>query len=148
MEMEPIGVVRSPVTQTERDEWAGVTARIELDPRWAGALQGIDAFSHVLVVFHLHTALFDPARLTRRPQGRDDMPELGILAQRARYRPNPIGVTAVELAAAEDNALVVCGLDAIDGTPVLDVKPYFAAFDRVVTPREPEWVARLMAGYF
>ena len=89
MEMEPIGVVRSPLTQAERDEWAGVTARIELDPRW----------------------------VTRRPQGR------------------------------EDNALVVRGLDAIDGTPVLDVKPYFAAFDRVEAPKEPEWVARLMEGY-
>jgi tRNA-Thr(GGU) m(6)t(6)A37 methyltransferase TsaA len=92
---------------------------------------------------------FDAARdLVRRPQGRADMPKLGIFAQRAKHRPNPIGVTTVELVKVEDNVLTVRGLDAIDGTPVLDIKPYFPVFDRVDEANVPEWVNRLMGDYF
>jgi tRNA (Thr-GGU) A37 N-methylase len=76
------------------------------------------------------------------------MPEVGIFAQRARHRPNPIGVTAVTLLRREKNRLFVQGLDAIHGTPVVDVKPYVAEFDGVDSPRAPEWVHRLMERYF
>ncbi len=76
------------------------------------------------------------------------MPEMGIFAQRARHRPNPIGVTAVELVRREKNRVWVRGLDAIDGTPVVDVKPYVPQFDAVESPRVPEWIERLMVGYF
>jgi len=76
------------------------------------------------------------------------MPEVGIFAQRARHRPNPIGVTAVKLLRREGNRLVVQGLDAINGTPVVDVKPYVPPFDAVESPRVPEWITRLMEGYF
>jgi tRNA-Thr(GGU) m(6)t(6)A37 methyltransferase TsaA len=86
--------------------------------------------------------------MRRRPQGREDMPEIGIFAQRARHRPNPIGVTAVRLLRRDKNRLVVQGLDAINGTPVVDVKPYVPQFDTVESPRVPEWVARLMVKYF
>lgn len=90
----------------------------------------------------------EPVRMRRRPQGRSDMPEVGIFAQRARHRPNPVGVTAVELLRREKNRLVVRGLDAVDGTPVLDVKPYVPHFDTVEAPRLPPWIDRLMEGYF
>jgi tRNA-Thr(GGU) m(6)t(6)A37 methyltransferase TsaA len=103
----------------------------------------------VLVIYWMHTATFDLDReLTRRPRGRSDMPELGIFAQRAKHRPNPIGVTAVELIEKRDRVLRVRGLDAIDGSPILDLKPYVPAFDRVEAPRVPEWMERLMTGYF
>ena len=86
--------------------------------------------------------------LTRRPRGRADMPELGIFAQRGKQRPNPLGVTAVEIVRVAAPILTVRGLDAVDGTPVLDVKPYFPQFDRRSDARVPEWVERLMRGYF
>lgn len=76
------------------------------------------------------------------------MPELGIFSQRAKHRPNPIGISAVELIQIDGNVLIVKGLDAIDGSPVLDIKPYFPVFDRVKRSTVPEWVERLMVGYF
>ena len=75
------------------------------------------------------------------------MPELGIFAQRAKHRPNPIGITAVELVEVAENVLHVRGLDAIDGTSVLDIKPYVPDFDLVENPIVPEWIGRLMDGY-
>lgn len=92
---------------------------------------------------------FDPeSDLVRRPQGRSDMPEVGIFAQRAKHRPNPIGITAVELIKVVGNVLTVKGLDAIDGTPILDLKPYYPEYDRILEPTVPEWVNRLMKNYF
>jgi tRNA (Thr-GGU) A37 N-methylase len=75
------------------------------------------------------------------------MPEVGIFAQRAKHRPNSIGVTAVELVTVEGNVVIVRGLDAIDGTPVLDVKPYIPVFDRREA-ETPGWVDELMKDYF
>ena len=76
------------------------------------------------------------------------MPEIGLLAQRSKHRPNPIGVTTVRLVGVGDGELAVRGLDAVNGTPVLDVKPWFPAFDLPDGARVPGWVERLMADYF
>ena len=76
------------------------------------------------------------------------MPEVGIFAQRAKHRPNPIGITAVELIERRGGVLVVKGLDAIDGTPVLDIKPYCPAFDSRPAARAPQWFETLMKNYF
>jgi len=147
--MRPIGFVKSPVTEQTDENWGEVVSEIVLDEIYARGLQGLTQFSHVLVVFFMHQAKFNPASdLVRRPQGRADMPELGIFAQRAKHRPNPIGITAVPLINIDGNVLKIKGLDAIDGTPVLDVKPYVPAFDRVDKPTVPEWMERLMKGYF
>ena len=73
---------------------------------------------------------------------------LGVFAQRGRMRPNPVGVTAVAIARLEPGRLTVRGLDAVNGTPVLDIKPYVPVFDRVEGARTPEWIDRLMVGYF
>lgn len=148
MNIEPIGVVRSGVSEGVDENWGEVVAEIVVRPDLAAGLQGLDQFSHLLVVFYMHQSSFDPGDLVRRPRGRADMPELGIFAQRAKHRPNPIGITAVELVSLAGNVLKVKGLDAIDGTPVLDLKPYFPAFDRVAEAAVPEWVPRLMEGYF
>jgi tRNA-Thr(GGU) m(6)t(6)A37 methyltransferase TsaA len=127
----------------------GVVSEVILDETFADGLDGIEAFSHVLVLFWMHRAAeAEPVRMRRRPQGRQDMPEMGIFAQRARHRPNPIGVTAVKLLRRERNRLVVQGLDAINGTPVVDVKPYVPQFDAVESPGVPAWIHRLMEGYF
>ncbi len=149
MNIEPIGVVKSPATEAVDKDWGKVISEIHIDNRWAPGLAGLDQFTHIIVVFYMHQSTFTPTSdLVRRPQGRDDMPMLGIFAQRARHRPNPIGITAVPLLKLSGNVLTVRGLDAVDGTPVLDIKPYFPDYDRIENPRVPEWVQRLMVGYF
>ena len=111
--------------------------------------KGLEEFSHLVIVFHMHQATHDPKTdLLRRPRGRADMPEVGIFAQRAKHRPNPIGITAVRLLEIQDSTLIVQGLDAIDGSPVIDIKPYVPEFDRVSRPRVPEWMKELLKGYF
>ena len=147
--LHPIGYVRSPVKEPVDAGWGDVEARIELLPEFRGGLRGLEAFSHVLVVAWLHQAAFEPARhLQRRPRGQADMPLLGIFAQRAKDRPNPLGITVVTLLGVDGDGLRVRGLDAIDGTPILDLKPYFPDFDAASGASVPEWVARLMRGYF
>jgi len=146
----PIGTVKCAVTQMSQGNWAGVESEIHLDHRYAAGLKGLEGFSHVVVVFYLHQATgFDPAtQLLRRPRGMDNMHEVGVFAQRTKYRPNPIGVTSVELRGIRDGVVLVRGLDALDGTPVLDIKPYMPIFDRVADARVPDWVGRVMEGYF
>ena len=145
---QPIGVVRSPVTEPVDEGWSSVVSEVHVNEEYAAGLKGLEYFSHAVVVVHLHRVDFDPeAHLQRRPRGRKDMPCVGIFAQRARHRPNPIGITAVEIVRVEGNVLRVRGLDAIDGTPVLDVRPYFPHYDRVDDTSVPDWVDRLMEGY-
>ena len=141
--------MHSSATEKVDESWGSVEARIELEPEYRAGLRGLEQFSHVLVVALLHGAKFEPARhLVRRPRGQADMPELGIFAQRAKDRPNPLGITVVPIVAVEPTGLRVRGLDAIDGTPILDLKPYFPEFDSAAGARVPEWVGRLMRGYF
>jgi len=148
-DFHPIGVVRTSVTEAVDEGWGTVVSEVHLDSAYEKGLQGLERFSHAVIVTWLHLADFDPQKhLLRRPQGRADMPEVGIFAQRARHRPNPIGITAVEVLGVDGSVLRVRGLDAIDGTPVLDVRPYFSAYDRIASPKVPDWVGRLMEGYF
>jgi len=144
-----IGRVSSPMTDQTDQGWGDVTSRIELQPDFERGIVGLDRFSHVIVVTFLHQAAFDPARhLVRRPRGIPSFPEVGIFAQRAKDRPNPIGITAVPIVAVTGNTVTVRGLDAIDGTPVIDLKPYYPAYDLVADASVPDWVDSLMAGYF
>lgn len=149
MEIQPIGIVKSPVTEEVVENWGEIISEIVLEDELAPGLQGLEQFSHVLVIFYMHQAHFDPTQhLVRRPRGRNDMPLIGIFAQRPKLHPNPIGITAAQFVEVTGNILKVKGLDAINGTPVLDIKPYFPVFDRVENARTPEWVGRLMQGYF
>ena len=149
MDFRPIGFVKSPVTEPVDEDWGSIVSRIHLAEPWGRGLKGLDEFSHLVVVFHMHQASHNPdTDLLRRPQGRADMPEVGIFAQRARHRPNPIGITAVKLLEIQGFTLTVQGLDAIDGSPVLDIKPYVPEFDRVARPGVPGWIKKLMKGYF
>ena len=128
--------------------WGEVESEITLKPEYAPGLLGLDGFSHLLVLTILHEAEYIPEKhLRRHPQEREDMPLLGIFAQRARHRPNRIGVTAVELIEVTDNSVKVRALDAIDGTPVIDIKPYVPVYDRR-DATIPEWMEQMMKGYF
>ena len=145
----PIGTVRTAAVEAIDEGWGDVESEIHVGEPFTRGLDGIEQWSHVIIVYWMHEAGFDAGRdLVRRPRGREDMPETGIFAQRARHRPNPIGLTAVRLIGREGNVVRVRGLDAIDGTPVLDIKPYVPVFDRVDDAVVPEWMNRLMEGYF
>ena len=147
--MKPIGVVRSPIIESLDEGWGSVVSEVHVSEEYAAGLKGLEEFSHAVIVVYLHKADFDLEKhLQRRPQGKEDMPCVGVFAHRARHRPNPIGITAVKVVSVEGNALKVQGLDAIDGTPVLDVRPYYPVFDRRDDASVPTWVDRLMEGYF
>lgn len=147
---EPIGKVLSDRNQMSEGRWADVVSRIELDPQYAKGLAGLAEFSHVVVIFHLdRIPPFDPVKqIARNPRGMEDLDPVGVFAQRTKFRPNPIGVTAVELVSVDDRGISVRGLDALDGTPVLDIKPYIPGFERKDNVRLPAWVDKMMDGYF
>jgi tRNA-Thr(GGU) m(6)t(6)A37 methyltransferase TsaA len=149
--LTPVGVVRSARSAPEDDHWDAVAARIELDADRFGpaALCGLDAFSHVEVIYHFHAA--DPAREehgSRHPRGNPAWPRVGIFAQRGKDRPNRLGATICRVLGVEGTVLHVAGLDAIDGTPVLDIKPWMEAFAPRGPHREPAWAGELMQDYW
>ncbi|MBW2078766.1 MAG: tRNA (N6-threonylcarbamoyladenosine(37)-N6)-methyltransferase TrmO, partial [Deltaproteobacteria bacterium] len=123
-EVKAVGKVVSPIKEPMDENWGAVVSEIVLDEGYSEGLAGLDDFSHAIVIYFMHLAT-DKGRIRvrRHPQGRDDMPFVGIFSQRAKRRPNPIGVTTVQIIETRENVLKVKGLDAIDGTPVLDIKP-------------------------
>lgn len=151
MEMTPIGRVGSSRTEPLDDDWDTVTATITLDAdRFTpDVLEGLTEFSHVEVVYVFDRV--DPAGVelrARHPRDNPEWPRVGIFAQRAKGRPNRIGVSVCRLLAVDGLALTVHALDAIDGTPVLDVKPYLAEFGPRGEVRQPAWSHELMSGYW
>jgi len=142
--LKPIGIVRSEVKEHKRGGWQDVTSEIVIDEEWTEHLDGLDEFSHIMVVFWMHLVPREnrpPMRI--HPRGRDDLPLVGLFATRAPYRPNPIGVSVVKLLHRHDNILTVAGLDAIDGTPVLDIKSYMTPVDKPEDIRMPDWVSKI-----
>lgn len=148
--MEPVAWVRGGRTEPEDDDWDAEHAVIELAGRFGPeAVAGLDLFSHVEVVFVFdRVADTDIVIGARRPRGRVDLPELGIFAQRGKARPNRLGVSVCRLERVEGTRVYVQGLDAIDGTPVLDIKPVLSQFLPRGELRQPPWVAEVMADYW
>ncbi len=149
--LTPIGVVRTTVDQVIDDIFGGVVARIELDPArfTPESLKGLDQFSHVEVLFVLDR--IDEQSIeygARRPRGRADWPEVGVFAQRTKNRPNRIGATVCRLVSVQGLSAEVEDLDAVDGTPVLDIKPYLREFGPRGEVRQPQWAIELMSGYW
>ena len=148
--MHPVGHVRGGRVQPEDDSWNSVEASIELDGRFApDTLAGLEGFSHIEVVFHFDRIPEAGIHIgARHPRDRADWPLVGIFAQRGKDRPNRIGVTICRLLSVEDLKLKVRGLDAIDGTPVLDIKPVMTGFLPRGEITEPVWAQELMKDYW
>jgi tRNA-Thr(GGU) m(6)t(6)A37 methyltransferase TsaA len=148
--LTPIGIVRSERQVPDDDDWDHIAARIELDERFSTeALLGLDSFSHLDVVYcfdRVTPEQIEPG--ARHPRGRTDWPKVGIFAQRGKNRPNRLGVTTCRLLRLEGRVLHVSGLDAIDGTPVLDLKPCMREFLPRGEVRQPAWATELMRGYW
>ena len=149
--VKAIGVVRGGCDLPEDDNWEGVSAEIELDPsQFNGeALLGLDQFSHAEIVFVFnHVGPGDIRYDARHPRGRTDWPKVGIFAQRGRNRPNRIGVSVCRIVRVSGPTLRVQGLDAIDGTPVLDIKPVMTGFRPRGDVKEPDWAREIMERYW
>jgi tRNA-Thr(GGU) m(6)t(6)A37 methyltransferase TsaA len=150
IEVEPIGWVRAPRTEARDDYWGAVTSTIEIDARFApDALAGLGAFSHIEVVYRFHGVA--PERIetgARHPRNRADWPLVGIFAQRGKARPNRIGLSRCNLVRVEGRVLTLQRLDAIDGTPVLDIKPYMLEFGPIGPVTQPGWATELMKNYY
>lgn len=149
--LTPIGWVRGGRAAAEDDGWDTERARIELDAARFGAdaLLGLDSFSHAEIVFHFDRLPEEQISTgARRPRGNPDWPLTGIFAQRGRNRPNRLGVSVCRILGVEGTVLHVAGLDAIDGTPVLDIKPVMTGFQPRGTIREPDWARAIMEKYW
>lgn len=149
--LNPVGVVLSPVKEVKDDCWGGIVATIELDATQfhPECTLGLDQYSHLEVVFLLNRIPQEKIETgARHPRGRADWPKMGIFAQRSKNRPNLIGITICRIESVNGLHIRVHELDAVDGTPVLDVKPYLKGFAPRGEVREPPWASELMAGYF
>jgi len=143
LEVEPIGWVRNCISDSQGVTWEEIESQVVIEKRFSEALEGLEEFSHIIVLFWLHRKKEKPPPLKIRPEMREDMPLVGVLATRAPVRPNPIGLTVVELLERQGNTLRVRGLDAYDGTPVLDIKPYLPRGNLIEKVRIAPWVKRL-----
>lgn len=149
-DIEAVAWVTAGRADPRDDGWGRETATIVLDDRFdPEALIGLDDFSHIEVIFRFHQLTdADVTTGSRHPRGNTDWPRLGIFAQRASARPNRLAVTVCQLVAVDGGRIHVRGLDAVDGTPVLDIKPVMHAFQPRGEIVEPWWVAELMEGYW
>lgn len=151
-EITPIGRVLNDRTDIQdTDNWGAVRSTIIVDERFGEAcLQGLDDFSHVEVIYVFDQFPEPSDASVREPKpyrGRADLPPMGIFAGRGPRRPNRIGVTTCAIESVHGRELTVVGLDAVDGTPVIDLKPTMAEF-LPVDPKQPDWVTRMMSDYF
>jgi len=141
--LRAIGTVHNAVREG-RQKWGQVTSEIELLPEHAERLEGIEDFSHIHVLFYLdRVSRYERGMKKFHPRDREDLPLVGAFATRSQRRPNPIGLTTVRLLGRKGNTLRVKGLDALDGTPVLDIKPYSARHDLHPEATAPDWVEKL-----
>ncbi len=148
-EISPIGIVHSSRDVPEDDAWDSETSRIELLPPFTGqSLMGLKEFSHCIVVYVFDKAQWDGSKMSRHPRGNKDWPEVGIFGQRAKDRPNRLGVTVCRILDVEGSTVSLSGLDAIDGTPVVDIKPYMTEFDARGDRFQPAWSNELMKDYW
>jgi tRNA-Thr(GGU) m(6)t(6)A37 methyltransferase TsaA len=149
--LQPIGFVRSTRSEVRDDDWDAETVSVVLDGDvyTADALRELDSFSHVEVIY-----FFDQVpegkieRGARHPRGNEDWPLTGIFAQRGKNRPNRLGLTVCRIRAVHDLTIEVEGLDAIDGAPVLDIKPWMTEFAPRGEVHQPAWASELMRGYW
>ncbi|SDB85360.1 tRNA (N6-threonylcarbamoyladenosine(37)-N6)-methyltransferase TrmO [Shouchella lonarensis] len=146
--LQPIGYISSPRKALTDDEWGAVDSCITLcDNLHPDTLVGLETFSHIDVLFYMHK-VSTITTSARHPRGNTAWPKVGIFAQRAKNRPNQLGATTCQLLSVEGRNVYVRGLDAVDGTPILDIKPYVKEFAPREETTQPEWITELMRDYF
>jgi len=149
IQIEPIGYVKSDRTEIRDDHWNGQSEIVLSGSFSEDTLAGIDEFSHLEILFYFHQA--DPAKINRgaaHPRNNLDWPKVGIFVRRGKNRPNHLGLTVVKLLSVKGKTLCVSGLDAIDGTPVIDIKPLLRGFLPKEEIRQPDWADEIMKDYW
>ena len=142
--LKAIGTVRNGVTEMTPDSANSLISEIIINNEHDEALEGIEQFSHLIIVFWMHQVSPAKRRLKKiHPRGRRDVPLRGVFATRTQFRPNPVGIKTVKLIERKGNVLRVIGLDALDGTPVLDIKPYDPDYDGMPGATVPKWLEQL-----
>ncbi|MFD2177887.1 SAM-dependent methyltransferase [Veronia pacifica] len=148
--IRPIGYVKSTRVEAVDDDWDQETSYIELDSDYDNdALSGLTEFSHIEVIFFFNKV--DESSIntgSRHPRNNTDWPKIGIFAQRGKNRPNRLGVTVCKIVRVEENKILVHGLDAIDNTPVIDIKPVMTEFLPRGTVEQPTWSKEIMSDYW
>ena len=139
--LKPIGIVRSELKKREHRDVKNTVAEIIIEPSLTEALDNLDEFSHIIVIYYMHQS-HKPAPMKVHPKYRTEPTPVGVFASRSPDRPNPLGKTTVKLLERHKNVLKVQGLDAIDGTPVIDIKPYIPGLDSVKNARAPQWMKK------
>ncbi len=147
--LAPIATVSTPRTTIQDDDWGDVVAEIQLvETLPPSVFDGIEAFSHLEIIFYFDRVPVEKIVAgARYPRGNTNWPKVGIFAQRGKNRPNRLGSTTVKLLERKDRALVVQGLDAINGTPVVDIKPVMREF-QPTNIQQPLWATELMKNYW
>jgi len=138
--LKAIGIVRNEVKQKPEYGWREIVSEIEVNSSLTEALDGLDEFSHIIILYWMHqVTATNKLSLKAHPKGKPELPLVGRFATRSPNRPNPIGKATVRLLERQGNILKVKGLDAIDGTPVIDIKPYLPGYDSVADAKVPPW---------
>ena len=139
--LKPIGVIKNAADKplNQGDWWSELVSEVVVDEEWAEGLDGLEGFSHIIILFYI-SRLDRPVRMKMHPMGREDIPLTGFFATRTPARPNHIGLTVVRLLERNGNVLKVQGLDALNGSPLLDIKAYIPIADQMLDAETPDWV--------
>lgn len=150
IEIEPVGYIVGGRAEPTDDYWGATESIIRIDSARfePESTRGLDEFSHLEVVFHFHLAADHGFKGARRPRNNPAWPEVGIFGQRNKNRPNSIGVSRCKLLKVDGLDLHVQDLDAIDGTPVIDIKPWVSGMGPEGKIKEPQWVSELLENYY
>jgi len=140
MSVKAIGIVRSEEAGLPQPDEEKVTSEIVIDSSLSEALDGIEEFSHIVVLYWMHQSPAGKPPTKIHPMGKKEFPLVGLFVTRSPHRPSPIGVTTVRLLGRRGNILRVQGLDAFDGSPVIDIKPYIPGYSSVADARVPQWM--------
>ena len=141
--LTPIGFVKNAVTEPQGEDWQTIISEIIVNEDMNEALSGIDEFSNIIVIYWMHKTPASQRSIKKvHPKRNLNLPLVGVFATRSPARPNPIGIATVKLLECRDNILKVIGLDAIDGTPVLDIKPHIPGSDSPTPARIPGWLTK------
>lgn len=149
IKLTSVATVRNSRTEPFDDNWEGIISEIILNEEIPiESLNNITDFSHLEIIYYFNKANVNVISFSGRPRGNPNFPEIGIFAQRKKDRPNSIGICIVELIKHKGRTLTVKYLDAINDTPVLDIKPVFKEYLPNKSIIQPDWVFDLMKNYW
>lgn len=140
--IQPLGLAKNKVSKPMLPGWKDIVSEIVINKKYAKGLDGIEEYSHVIVVYWMDKE--KECHLKHHPQAKEDIPFVGIFACRCPQRPNRIAISTVGLVKRRSNILTVKGLDIVNGTPILDIKPYTPQYDKVAKVKVPKWVNKLV----